>query len=123
MAQKTVSTIWIKAPQTSEAEFDAHLKALDPSHISYANYQLAKHRDFARSFQLKAKLLFAQELYLSGKGHRALKRFKQITDQALSADWGKEDRRILLYSFLRQAQSEEDLEKRKALLLSANRFA
>ena len=51
-----------------------------------------------------------------------MKAFKQITDLALSADWTEEDRRIIFYSFLRQAQGEEDLEKRKALLLSASGF-
>lgn len=122
LAQKK-PTVWIKAPQTLEAEFEAYLKALGSLHISYAKYKFFQQRKQVNFFQLKKKLLSAQDFYLSGKGRRALRAFKQITDKAFSADWGRESRRILLYSFLRQAQSEENPAKRKALLLSASGFA
>ena len=104
-------------------EFKAHIKTLGFPHISYAQHLLKQKRKQAKLFQLKEKLLVAQELYLSGEGEGAIKAFQQITKNAPLADWDEEDRRIILYSFLRIAQSEEDTEKRKALLLSASAFA
>ena len=122
-AQNKGNTIWIKDPWMPFQEFKAHIKALGHPHISYAQYLLIQKRNQAKSLQLKNKLLSAQELYLSGEGERAVKAFQQISRQALLADWDEEDRRIILYSFLRQAQSAEDAEKRKALLLSASDFS
>ena len=122
-AQKNEGPIWIKAPQMPANEFKAHIKSLGFPHINYARHLLKQKRKRAKSFQLKDKLLVAQELYLSGDGEGAIKAFQKITKLAPLADWDKEDRRIILYSFLRIAQSEEDREKRKALLLSASAFA
>lgn len=122
-AQNKKNTIWIKEPQMPLQEFKAHIKALGHPHISYAQYQFSQKREQAKFFQLKDKLLSAQKLYLSGEGEKAVQAFQKISQLALLADWDKEDRRIILYSFLRQAQSEEDTEKRKALLLSASDFS
>lgn len=122
-AEKTVTKIWIKAPQMPFKEFEAHIEAFGFPQVSYAQNLLIQKRKEAKSFQLKEKLIVAQELYLSGEGESAMKAFGQITDLALSADWDEEDRRIILYSFLRAAQNEEDWEKRKAILLSAISFA
>ena len=114
--------VWIKPPYTSFREFKAELRAFGPPHISYAESLLRRQRKQAIEFELKEKLLIAQELYLSGEEQKALKAFQSITDLSPLADWRAEDRRILLYSFLRRAQSEEDESKRKALLLSASDF-
>ena len=116
-------TLWIKQIKMPFKEFKAHVKALDPHHISYAQSLLYQSRQQAKTFQLKKKLLIAQDLYLSGETLRALKAFKEISHLSLLADWDEEERRILLYAFLRQAQSEDDPEKRKALLLSASELA
>lgn len=122
-ANKLEKGIWIKAPQMPSQEFKAHIKALGPSHKSYAQNLLKQKREESKSFRLKDRLIEAQEFYLSGEGKKAANAFYEITELALKADWDKEDRRIILYSFLRLAQNEEDLEKRKALLLSAENFA
>ena len=114
---------WIKNPQMPLKEFQAHIKALGPSHRSYAHQLLIQKKEQAKAFGLKDKLLKAQEFYLSGEGDKAEKAFQQISRLAPSADWDEEDRRIILYSFLRLAQSEQDSEKRKALLLSTIDFA
>ena len=116
------STIWIRPNHIPFQEFKADIKAFGPPHISYAESLLAKERKRADSFHLKKRLIPAQELYLSGEGREAEKIFKEISSLSFSADWGDEDRRIILYSFLRQAQSEKDREKRKAILLSAGDF-
>lgn len=121
-AEAKEQSVWIKAPLMPFNEFSAEMQSLGSPHISYAEYLLKETRQRAKSYKLKEKLLVAQELYLSGEGERALKAFQEITKGALSADWDKEDRRIILYSFLRRAQSEHNLEKRKALLLSAIHF-
>ena len=121
-ARKLENTVWIKAPQMPFKEFKAHLKILDTSHISYAQNKLNQKRKLAKSFQLKEKLLVAQKLYLSGEEKKAIEIFQEITKLSTLADWDEEDRRIILYSFLRRAQSEEDSEKRKALLFSASDF-
>ena len=116
------STVWIRPNHIPFQEFKADIKAFGPPHISYAESLLAKERKRADSFHLKKRLIPAQELYLSGEGREAEKIFKEISSLSLLADWGGEARRIILYSFLRQAQSEKDPEKRKALLLSAGDF-
>ena len=105
--------IWIKAPQMPLNEFKAHIKTLDSSHTSYSQNQLQQKRAQAKFFQLKNQLLKAQEFYLSGEGIKAIEAFQQITQLALKADWDEEDRRIILYSFLRMAQNEEDPEKER----------
>lgn len=115
--------VWIKTPQMPLPEFKAHVRALGPSHTSYGQDQLREKRALAQSFQLKNQLLKAQQLWLSGEGKKAVEAFKRITRRALKADWDEEDRRIILYSFLRIAQSETNKEKRKAVLLSSAGFA
>ena len=85
--------IWIKAPQMSFQEFKTSVEALGSPHISYAEHLLLQERERARAFQLKEKLLLAQEFYLSGEGKKAIRAFKRITDLALSANWTEEDRR------------------------------
>ena len=115
-------TVWIRPPYTSFQEFRAGVIALSPPHISYAESLLREQRERAWAFHLKEKLLVAQELYLSGEEQKALIAFKEITDLSLEADWRAEDRRILIYSFLRRAQSEKDESKKKALLLSVSDF-
>ena len=116
------NTIWVKAPHTSLDEFKASVETLDSS-LSYAEYKLRQRRAMAKAFKLKDKLLQAQKLYLSGENKKAIRAFQKITRLAPLADWDEEDRRILLYSFLRTAQSEENEDKRKALLFSAMNFA
>ncbi len=122
-AQNIKGPVWFRAYQTPVKEFDVHIKALAGSHINYAQYLLSQKRKQAQSFRLQDKLITAQEHYLSGEGPQAMEVFQQISQQALSADWDEKNRRIILYSFLRMAQSEEDLEKRKALLLSVSAFS
>ncbi len=121
-AQKDEGAVWVKPPQMPFQKFRAYIQAMGYPHISYAQRQLSQTRERAKSFQLKDRLLSAQDLYLSGEGEKALEAFRAISRQAIRADWDEEDRRIILYSFLRQAQSERDAEKRKALLLSASAF-
>ncbi len=111
--------IWIKPPQASFSEFEAYIKALGPGSASYAASRLARARRQAKAFSLKKKITQAQELYLSGQGAAAQKMFRDISRLAHSADWGGGQRRIIFYSFLRQAQAESHPDKRKSLLLSA----
>ena len=117
------SLVWIRPHHISFKEFISDIKAFGPPHISYAERLLEQARKRAEAFNLKDRLFSAQELYLAGQGQKASALFKEITSLSLSADWEADDRRIILYSFLRQAQSETDPEKRKALLLSAGDFA
>ena len=120
MAQE--KTVWVKSVYTPLQEFLAWTENSKPQAISYANYLLKQKREFAKNFQLKQKLLTAQELYLLGEEERAIKSFKQISNLAYQADWDKEDRRILIYSFLRMAQLKDDPENKKALLLLTSDF-
>lgn len=122
-AKESAQNIWIKNPQMPRNEFKIHIKALGSPHKSYAQHLLQQKREKSKAFQLKQKLVVAQELYLSGEEQKTVKAFQNITKLALKMDWDKEDRRIILYSFLRIAQHVQDPEKRKALLLSAISFA
>ena len=115
--------VWIKPVPIPFKEFKAHISALGFPHVSYAQYQLKLARKQAQAFQLKEKLMSAQEFYLSGEETKALKAFQNISQKALQADWAEEERRVLLYAFLRQAQMEAKTEKRTALLLSALEFS
>ena len=115
-------SLWIKAPQTAFLPFKAHVEALGSQHKSFAEHQLKELREKAKNFYLINQLEKAQELYLDGQTQEANTLFKKITQTAFQADWEEEERRILLYSFLRQAQNETHSNKKKALLLSASRF-
>ena len=113
---------WIKPPQTPFLNFKAHIEALGSPHITYAKYQLSQRRKIAQTFKLIQHIQKAQELYLSGTLPSAKKAFQDIIQMAHAADWNEEDRRIILYAFLRSAQLEEQPDIQKALLLSASRF-
>ena len=115
--------VWIRSLGMSLNSFQIELEALGPSHISYAQSLLLEARKRADFFKLQDKLIVAQDLYLSGEETQAIEAFRKITLLALSADWDEEDRRIILYSFLRQAQLEKNKDKKQALLLSAVEFA
>ena len=113
-------TVVVKSPYTSLQEF---LLFIDSSNsISYAEYLLIQKRKLAKSFKLKEQLLKAQRFYLSGEGEQAEKVFREISNLAYKSDWDKEERRIIIYSLLRIAQTQEDPEQKKALLLLASDF-
>ena len=113
-------TVGVKSLYTPLQEF---LIFIDNSNsISYAEYLLDQKRKRAKSFKLKEQILKAQMLYLSGEEEKAKKTFREISNLAYKADWNKEDQRIIMYSLLRIAQIEEDLEQKKALLLLASDF-
>ena len=114
------NTIWIKSNYTSFQEFLVFIES--SNFTSYAEHLLKKKREQANNFKLKDILLKAQELYLSGEIERAVQIFKEISNLAYKTNWNKEDRRIIMYSLLRRAQTEEDKEKRKALLVLASDF-
>ena len=116
-------TVWVKSSYTPWPEFQIFLKSSEPSHLSFAEYQLQNRRQYSKNFKLKEKLLVAQQFYLEGQGEKALKAFSDITDLLYQADWDEEDRRILLYAFLRKAQLEKEEEKRQALLFLVNEFS
>lgn len=113
-------TIWVISPDTSRAQFKAHLTALGKNHKSYAQSQWEYLKKKTKSFQLSKKIKQAQALYLSGSSSTDL--FKAITDLAYLGDWNKEQRRIILYAFLRLAQLEKNSNRKKAFLISAGNF-
>ena len=113
---------WIKPPQTPFSRFKAHIEALDSPHITYAEYQLSQLRKTSQTFKLIHRIQRAQELYLSETIPAAKKAFQDIIQTVHAADWNEEDRRIILYAFLRSAQLEEQPDIKKAFLLSASRF-
>lgn len=114
---------WVKSPYSSSSDFQFFLKSSDPKNISYAKHQLKKQRDQSKAYQLKEKLILAQQFYLAGEKSKAQSAFLDISELAYLADWDKEDQRIFIYSFLRLAQMEEDAEKRSAFLILAHNFS
>ncbi|MBC6414975.1 MAG: hypothetical protein GDA46_01090 [Bdellovibrionales bacterium] len=114
--------VWIRGNRTDLQEFQVFLKNSDID-LSYAKFQWKQKVKRSKKFKLKEKLLLAQQLYLEGEKERSEKLFNQISLLAYLADWDKEDRRILLYSFLRAAQLQEDKKKRQALLILAKNFS
>ena len=116
-------TVWIKPLQIPLADFRAHIQALGAPHITYAEHQRLRLSAKAEEFHLIDRIQKAQEFYLSGDLPSAKKSFQEITALAHKADWSEEDRRIVLYGFLRLAQIETRPEKKKALLLSAGHFS
>lgn len=123
IAKTYIVTRWIRPTSLPLLEFQSQLQALGLTHISYAQSRLNIAREQAKSFKLKDHLITAQEFYLSGDIKKANQAFQNIHKFALAADWDQEDRRIILYAFLRQAQIEKNKEKKQALLLSAIEFS
>ena len=113
-------TIWVTSPDILPAQFKAHLTALGKNHKSYAQNQWEYLKKKTKSFQLSEKIKQAQALYLSGNSSTDL--FKAITDLAYLGDWDEEQRRIILYAFLRLAQLERNPNRKKAFLISAGNF-
>ena len=112
--------IWLRAYDASLEDFDVFLET--SSRMSYAEFQLNYLRKQIQKFQIKEKLISAQKLYLGGKNEKAMRFFNQITKEAYSADWSKEEHRIILYAFLRSAQIQEEEEQAQALLILARNF-
>ena len=112
--------VWLRGHDTPVEDFQVFLQ--NSSHVSYAKFQFHQLRKQAQTFQLKDKLISAQKLYLDGKKQKAMKFFNQITKLAYSAEWSKEDRRIILYAFLRSAQIQADEDKAQAFLNLARNF-
>ena len=115
--------VWVNSGKTVFREFQVFLKSSSDSNLSYAEFQFQQRRKRAGAFKLKEKLLSAQHFYLDGKKERAKKIFNQIIRLAYSADWNKEERRIIMYSFFRSAQLEEEEEKKQAFLILAGSFS
>ena len=113
-------TVWIASPDMSPIQLKAHVTALGKSHKTYAQSQWEHLKRKTGVFQLKEKIKKAQEAYLSGDNSRGV--FKSIVDVAYLGDWNAEQRRIILYSFLRLAQLESHPVRKKAFLISAGRF-
>ena len=123
-SSSTKATIaWIKAPQTSFMNFKAHIDALEAPHITYAEHQLSQARKTAKTFQLIDRIQKAQEFYLSGTLPSAKEAFQSIARLAHKADWNEEDRRVIFYAFLRNAQLEDRADIKRAFLLSAIQFS
>lgn len=114
------SKIWLRAYDVSLEDFYVFLET--SSRISYAELQLDYLRRQTQKFQIKEKLISAQKLYLGGKNEKAMRFFNQITKEAYSADWSKEEHRIILYAFLRSAQIQEEKGQAQALLILARNF-
>ena len=112
--------IWLRAYDASLEDFYVFLET--SSRMSYAEFQLNHLREQIQKFQIKEKLISAQKLYLDGKNKKAMRFFNQITKEAYSADWSKEEHRIILYAFLRSAQIQEEKEQAQALLILARNF-
>jgi len=112
--------VWLRGHDASKEDFYVFLK--NSNRLSYAEFQLERLRGRADKFQLKEKLIVAQKLYLDGKRAKAMKFFNQITKEAYSAEWSAEDRRMILYAFLRSAQIQEEEEKARAFLILAGSF-
>jgi len=110
--------IWLRAYNSSLEDFNVFLAS--SSRKSYAQFQLESLRKQTQKFQLKEKLIEAQKRYLEGKHKKAIHFFNQIIKEAYSADWSQEERRIILYAFLRSAQIQE--EKTQAFLILARNF-
>ena len=117
---QAVATVWIASPDMSPLQLKAHVMALGESHKTYAQSQWERFKKQTEAFELKEKIKKAQGAYLSGDS--SITFFKEITDLAYLGDWDEEQRRVILYAFLRLAQLEVNSNKKKALLISAGRF-
>ena len=117
------TTLWIKPIVTPLINFKTHILALGPQHSTYAQGQLDQIRQGTRKlFNLKYNIQKAQRFYLAGETELAKKTFNEITSVALQADFNLEQRRLILYAFLRQAQIELDSNLKKAILLQTASF-
>lgn len=113
-------TAWITSPHTPFFQIKAHVTALGKTHKTYAESHLEHLKKQAETFQLKEKIKKAQTVYLSGNSSKKL--FLDITNVAYLGDWKEEQRRIILYAFLRLSQLETNPNGKKAFLISASRF-
>ena len=113
-------TVWIASPDISPIQLKAHVTALGKTHKTYAQSQWEYLKIKTKAFRLKEKIKKAQEAYLSGDNSRGF--FKDIVSVAYLGDWNAEQRRIILYAFLRLVQLESHPVRKKAFLISAGRF-
>ena len=118
--QPAEAKIWAAGPGVSFFQLKARTDALGKAHKTYARHYAELLARRANGFHLREKIKKAQTAYLSGSGSKPL--FLETANLAFQADWNQEQRRILLYAFLRLAQLEPEPDEKKAFLISAGRF-
>ena len=116
-------TFWIKSLKVPVNKFKAHIQTLSSEgDKSYAVIQLKRLRERTKAFSLEEKIKQAQKLYLSDNLLKAQESFEEITNQIYLGDWNNEERRIIFYSLLRQAQLSKQSESKKAFVKRAALF-
>ena len=113
-------TAWVSDPDIPFFQLKAHITALGKTHRTYAQSHLEYLKKRTENFQLAEKIKKSQAAYLSGDSSKKL--FLNIADAAYLGDWSEEQRRIILYAFLRLSQLENSLNGKKSFFNFSRTF-
>lgn len=111
------ATQWlVKAPTANPQEFTVYAQNSAYEKISNS-FLKCDDKELLMETLKKAQILF-----LDGDLEIAKNTFLKIVEKKWSCDWGEEERKIISFSYLRLAQSEQNSEARKNFLAEAIQF-
>jgi hypothetical protein len=112
-----VSASWlVKAPSANPQEFVVYSQNSDYQKISTYFLRCAEKDQILEDFK-KAQILF-----LDGNLDQAKQQFLLVTEKKWSCDWAESERQLVLFSFLRMAQIEQDAARQTQWLTHAVHF-
>ena len=112
-----VSASWlVKAPSSNPQEFAVYSQNSDYQKISTYFLRCAEKNQILEDFK-KAQILF-----LDGNLDQAKQQFLLVTERKWSCDWAENERQLVLFSFLRMAQIEQDSARQTQWLTHAVQF-
>ncbi len=114
---QVVSASWlVKAPSSNPQEFAVYSQNSDFQKIS-GYFLRCEEKD-----QILEDFKKAQILFLDGNLDKAKQQFLIVTEKKWSCDWAESERQIILFSFLRMAQIEQEPARQSQWLTLAVHF-
>ncbi len=112
-----VSASWlVKAPSANPQEFTVYNQNSDFQKISGYFLRCEEKNQILEDFK-KAQILF-----LDGNLDKAKQQFLIVTEKKWSCDWAESERQLILFSFLRMAQIEQEAARQTQWLKQAVQF-
>jgi hypothetical protein len=112
-----VNASWlVKAPSAHPQEFTVYSQNSDYQKISTYFLRCEEKSQLLEDFKR------AQVLFLDGNLERAKQQFLIVTEKKWSCDWAESERQIILFSFLRMAQIEQEPPRQSHWLNQAVEF-
>lgn len=100
--------VLVQAPSTTNHELEDFISTSHSKYISYSKYYMDHHPIAKHSKKLELALSKAQHSYLKENLEKSKNYFKELIAMSHIADWKAQQRKTIIYGYLRLAQLEEE---------------